>query len=381
MGVLDLFRSRNSELADMFDFDLIVDQQEKIHMKRLAIEICINMIAKTISQSEIVVTESGRSIQDEFYYKFNLRPNKNMTSSFFWQSVVHKLIYDNECLIVKTDDDDFLIADNFVHTKYAMFDDTFSEVEAAGYLFKRKFNMSDVIYIPYNNENMTDIIGELFGDYGRLFGRLLEYQMRKNQIRSVVDMEALTGTDEKTQAKIQNFINKIYKSVETNGHVVVPQQKGFKYSEHTTPGSPVTVDEINKVTDGFLDQVARTLGIPIAMIRGDMADVEGQTKNYMLFCINPLSRKISDELTGKFVEKADYLRGKRIKVKTSSYESIFDIATSADKLISSSLFTPNELREELGWERSDDPTLDLHKITKNYEETGTDKTLEGGDKE
>ena len=381
MGVLDLFRSRNSELADMFDFDLIVDQQEKIHMKRLAIEICINMIAKTISQSEIVVTENGRSIQDEFYYKFNLRPNKNMTSSFFWQSVVHKLIYDNECLIVKTDDDDFLIADNFIHTKYAMFDDTFSEVEAAGYLFKRTFNMSDVIYIPYNNENMTDIIGELFGDYGKLFSRLLEYQMRKNQIRSVVDMEAITGKDEATQTKIQNFINKIYKGVATNSHLVVPQQKGFKYSEHTTPGSPVTVDEINKVTDGFLDQVARTLGIPIAMIRGEMADVEGQTKNYMLFCINPLSRKISDELTGKFVEKADYLKGKRIKVKTSSYESIFDIAASADKLISSSLFTPNELREELGWERSDDPTLDLHKITKNYEETGIDKTLEGGDKE
>ena len=368
MGVLDLFRSRNSELADMFDFDLIVDQQEKIHMKRLAIEICINMIAKTISQSEIVVTENGRSIQDEFYYKFNLRPNKNMTSSFFWQSVVHKLIYDNECLIVKTDDDDFLIADNFVHTKYAMFDDKFSEVEAAGYLFKRTFNMSDVIYIPYNNENMTDIIGELFGDYGKLFSRLLEYQMRKNQIRSVVDMEALTGNDDKTQAKIQNFINKIYKSVETNGHVVVPQQKGFKYSEYTTPGAPVTVDEINKVTDGFLDQVARTLGIPIAMIRGDMADVEGQTKNYMLFCINPLSRKISDELTGKFVEKADYLKGKRIKVKTSSYESIFDIATSLDKLVASSAFTANELREELGWERSEDPLLDKHLVTKNYTE-------------
>lgn len=381
MGVFDLFRSRNSELESMFDFELPVDQQEKVHMKRMAIEICINMIAKTISQSEIVVTESGRSIQDEFYYKFNLRPNKNMTSSFFWQSIVHKLIYDNECLIVKTDDDDFLIADNFVHTKYAMFDDTFTEVEAAGYAFKRTFKMSDVVYLPYNNENMTDIIGELFGDYGKLFGRLLEYQMRKNQIRSIVDMEAITGKDEATQTKIQAFINKVYKSIESNGHVVIPQQKGFKYSEHTTPGSPVTVDEINKVTDGFLDHVARTLGIPIAMIRGEMADVEGQRKNYMLFCINPLSRKISDELTGKFVSKADYLNGKRIKVKTSSYESIFDMAANADKLISSSLFTPNELREELGWERSDDPALDQHMITKNYTDTGTQETLEGGDKE
>lgn len=369
MGVLDLFRSGNSELESMFDFDLLIDQQEKVHMKRMAIEICINMIAKTISQSEIIVTENGRSIQDEFYYKFNLKPNKNMTSSFFWQSVVHKLIYDNECLIVKTDDDDFLIADNFVHTKYAVYDDVFSEVEAAGYSFKRTFKMSEVIYLPYNNENMTDIIGELFGDYGKLFSRLLEYQMRKNQIRSVVDIDAITGKDEVTQAKIQNFINKVYKSIESNGHVVIPQQKGFKYSEYTTPGSPVTVDEINKVTNGFLDQCARALGIPIALIRGEMSDVDSQKKNYMLFCVNPISRKISDELTVKFVTQEEYLNGKRVKVKTSSYESIFDIANSADKLVSSSLFTPNEVREELGYERSNDPALDKHIITKNYTET------------
>src|SRR5690606_217915 len=135
----------------------------------------------------------------------------------------------------------------------------------------------------------------------------LEYQMRKNQIRSIVDMEALTGKDEATQTRIQNFINKVYKSIESNGHVVIPQQKGFKYSEYTTPGSPVTVDEINKVTGGFLDKVAQSLGIPIAMIRGEMADVESQTKNYKMFCINPLARKLSDELTSKFVSKADYL--------------------------------------------------------------------------
>lgn len=381
MGILDIFRTRNEELASMFDFELLVEQQEKVHMKRLAIETCINMIAKTISQAEIKVLDNGRSIQDEFYYKFNLRPNKNMTSSYFWQSVVHKLIYDNECLIIKTDDDDLLIADSFIHTKYAMFDDSFTEVVAAGFEFKRAFKMSEVVYLPYNNENMTDLVGDLFGDYGKLFGRLLEYQMRKNQIRSIVDMEAITGKDEATQAKIQNFINKVYKSIESNGHVVIPQQKGFKYSEHTTPGTPVTVDEINKVTDGFLDHVARTLGIPIALLKGEMADVEKQTKNYMVFCINPLTRKISDELNAKFVSKEEYLNGKRIKIKTSSYESIFDIAASADKLISSSAFTGNEIREELGWERSNDPMLDKHYITKNYTEAGSQETLKGGDNE
>lgn len=376
MGILDIFRSRNEELASMFDFDLFVDQQEKVHMKRLAIETCINMIAKTISQAEFKVTENGRSLQEEFYYKFNLRPNKNMTSSFFWQSVVHKLLYDNECLIVKTDDDDLLIADTFTHKKYAMFDDTFTDVEAAGYSFRRTFQMSDVVYLPYNNESMTDLVGDLYGDYGKLFGRLIEYQLRKSQIRSIVDMEALNAKDDETQGKIQNFINKVYKSIDSNGHVVIPQQKGFKYSEHTTPGTPPSIDEINKVTGGYLDHVARALGIPTALLRGEMADVEKQTKNYMVFCINPLTTKISDELNAKFITKEEYLRGKRISIQTSTYESIFDIAASADKLISSGLFTGNELRQKLGEERSSDPKLDKHYITKNYTETA-----EGGENE
>lgn len=372
-----LFRTQNKEL---FDFELLVEQQEKVYMKRLALEICINMIAKTLSQSEVKVTKNGKSIRDEFYYKFNLRPNKNMTSSFFWQSVVHKMIYDNECLVVKTDDDDLLIADSFVHTKYAMFDDSFTEVNAAGYSFNRTFKMSDVIYLPYNNENMVDLVGELFGDYGKLFGRLLEYQMRKSQVRSIVDMEAITGKDKDTQEKIQAFIDKVYKGVSTNGHVVIPQQKGFKYSEYTTPGTPPSVDEINKVTNGFLDRVAQALGIPIAMIRGEMADVQAQTKNYMIFCINPLSRKISDELNVKFIKKEEYLNGKQIKIKTPTFESIFDLATNADKLISSGAFTPNEIREEAGAERSDDPLMDKFYMTKNYSST-EEQTLKGGDNE
>lgn len=378
MGVFDLLRPRQAQL---FEFDLLTDQSEKIHMKRMAIEICINIIAKTISQSEIVVTENGRSIQDDFYYKFNLRPNKNMTSSFFWQSVVHRLIHDNECLIIKTDDDDFLIASNFTHAKYAVYEDLFSNVEAGGFSFDRTFKMSEVIYIPYNNESMSDLIGELYGDYGKLFGRVLEYQMMNRQVRSVVDMEGITSNDEKTQTKIQAFINKIYKGVASNSHVVIPQQKGFKYSEYTTQGANLSVDEINKVSDGFLDKVAQALTIPPALVRGEMADMESVRKNFMLFCINPMTRKISDELTGKTVSKEDYLKGRRVNMKVSSYESIFDIATNADKLISSSLFTANELREELGWARSEDAALDRHFITKNYEGANSTETIEGGENE
>ena len=57
------------------------------------------------------------------------------------------------------------------------------------------------------------------------------------------------------------------------------------------------------------------IGIPTALIYGEMADVEKQTKNYMLFTVKPLLKKISDEANVKFFEKEEYLSGKKLKLK------------------------------------------------------------------
>ncbi|MGG0044758.1 phage portal protein, partial [Bacillus tropicus] len=55
----------------------------------------------------------------------------------------------------------------------------------------------------------------------------------------------------------------------------------------------------------------------------------------------------------------------------------FDLATSIDKLISSSAFTGNEIRTEVDYEESDDPNLNIHHITKNYTRLNES---EGGEK-
>ncbi|MDF9762273.1 hypothetical protein OKW24_004046 [Peribacillus simplex] len=63
------------------------------------------------------------------------------------------------------------------------------------------------------------------------------------------------------------------------------------------------VDEVAKVIDGFLNQVAKALGIPVSLLHGDMADVEKPTRNYMTFCIDPFLKKIKDELNAKMIDK------------------------------------------------------------------------------
>lgn len=382
MGVLDLFGliGKNKELEVMLDLDLIDDASKKTNLKRMAIETCIGFIGRTLSQSEFRVRKDKKTVKDEMYYRLNLRPNKNMSASFFWQTVVRKLIYDNECLIVQSDTGELLIADSFIKNEYAVMEDVFKSVVVRDYEYKRSFLMSEVIYIQYSNEKLSQLIDELFYDYGDLFGRMLEFQKRKNQIRATVDIEGLNGKAEEQTNKLQSFINRVYKAVTEKAVAVIPQQKGFTYKEHqqnTTVGP--SVDEINKVTDGFMTQVAAALGIPVVMLKSEMADLEKPTRNYMVFCINPLAKKISDALNYTVIDREDYLKGQYLEIRTPTYSNIFDLANSIDKLIASGAWNRNELRDKVGDDMVDNPVMDEYVMTKNYE--SIDKTGDEGGEE
>ncbi|MDA1681025.1 phage portal protein [Bacillus cereus group sp. TH152-1LC] len=378
IGWLGSVFRRNKELEFMLDLDALTDTANRLHMKRLAIDTCVSFLGRTISQSEFRVRNGKEFKKNELYYRLNVRPNKNMTASTFWERFVRKLIYDNECLVIQADDGDLLIADGFQHNEYAVFEDIFTDVRVKDYTFKRSFKQSEVIHLKYRNDKLSPLIDGLFEDYGDLFGRILNSQKRKNQVRGTVDMDMIGAKTEEQIAKLQEFIDNMYKSIGSKDIAIVPQQKGINYNEiYDGVANGPSVEEINKVTNGFLNQVAMAIGIPIALIYGEMADVEKQTKNYMLFTVRPLLKKLSDEANVKFFEMSEYLLGRKIEVKAVSYQSIFDLATSIDKLISSSAFTGNEIRSEVDYEESDDPNLNIHHITKNYTKLNES---EGGEK-
>ena len=256
-------------------FVIPYDTQKKIYLKQLSLQICINFIARTISQSEFRLKHGKEFIQDDLYYLLNVKPNWNDNASTFWQKVIYKLIYDNECLIIQADDGDLLIADDFNHIEYAVMEDTFTNVVVKDYEFKRSFRQNEVIHLRYKNESLAPLIEGLFKDYGDLFGKLLNFQKRKNQIRGTVDMDMISAKSPEQQAKLQQFIDNMYKAIGNNDVAIIPQQPGFKYAETSGGGSSgPSVDEINKVTDGFLNQVAMAIGIPTSLLHGDMADVE-----------------------------------------------------------------------------------------------------------
>ncbi|PTI39061.1 phage portal protein [Staphylococcus succinus] len=384
MSIFDRIMGRNEAIEFSYDFELLRETSHKAYIKRWALDTCINHIARTISQTKFEMIENGKKDSNSTtHYKLNVRPNTDESAATFWQKVIRKLIYDNEVLIIVTDTKDLIIADDFHREEFALYDDIFEHVIVGEYEFERNFKMSEVIYLEYNNESITEMLYGLFNDYGDIFGRLIKSNLMNNQIRATLSTDANYSLNDKTKNAMQEFIDKAYEAYATNDIAIVPIQKGYEYEEHTSNNSTKAssqIDDLAKVPNQLLSYVARNLGIPVGLINGETADIEAMTNNYMKFCIKPIIEKITDELNAKLFSERGYKEGKRIKAISIDQKGPLEVSEAVDKLIASGSFNRDEIRELTGYEPIGSEEMQKFIITKNYQTVDEESTdNEGGD--
>jgi len=378
VGWLDSVLRRNSELESLFDLDIPYETTHRAYLKKMALETCINFIGRTISQSDFRFIENGKRQFNDWHYLLNIRPNTDQSAADFWQDFIYTLINENEVLVVLTDNNDLLIADSFTRIEFAVYPDVFRDVTVKDYTFKRSFQMNEVLYLTYNNEKLTKYMSGLFDDYANLFGRMMEVSLRNYQIRGTVGLDSTQQLTEENRNKLQKFIDKLFNSFRNNSVALVPKLKGFEYDEVAKgDNGGQSIDDLTKLKRSLIDDVAEILGIPNALIHGDLAEYETSIKAYIKFCVGPLIKKLSDELNAKLIDKDNCLKGERIEVRGVIEKTAIENAEAVDKLVASGAYTRNEVREKFGDERSDNPELDKFVITKNYQSAGV---VEGGEK-
>ncbi|HDJ4103705.1 TPA: phage portal protein, partial [Staphylococcus aureus] len=209
MSILEKIFKTRKDITYMLDLDMIEDLSQQAYVKRLAIDSCIEFVARAVAQSHFKVLEGNRIQKNDVYYKLNIKPNTDLSSDSFWQQVIYKLIYDNEVLIVVSDSKELLIADSFYREEYALYDDIFKDVTVKDYTYQRTFTMQEVIYLKYNNNKVTHFVESLFEDYGKIFGRMIGAQLKNYQIRGILK-SASSAYDEKNIEKLQAFTNKLF---------------------------------------------------------------------------------------------------------------------------------------------------------------------------
>lgn len=372
MGLFDRVFSRNKEIAWMYDLEFLQDKSKKAYLKQIALNIVVEMVARTISQSEFRLMKGNRKEKDQLYYLLNVQPNKNQNAVDFWQKFIYKLIIDNEVLVVKNDDGYFFIADDFHHEEeLGLLPHKFTNVLVNDFEFKRVFSMDDVIYLRYNNQKLDAFSLGLFEDYGEIFGRMIDLQLMNNQVRGVLKIDTTQMRESDKQEAIQGYINKLFESFRNNSIAIAPLTKGLEYEEHSSKGGSQDSQEFKEIEElkrTILTDVARIIGVPPSLVLGEVADLEKTIDSYLKFCINPLLRKIESELNSKFFYEDEFLNeDKHIRVVGIDKRDPLQLSEAIDKLVASGTFTRNQVRIMTGEEPVDDPELDKFIITKNLQ--------------
>jgi len=338
-------------------------------MKQRAMDVAVGRIARSLAMIDWKTYDKRKYHPDDLFYHLNVEPNRNQNATEFWQEVVYKLFEDQEVLIIITADDQFIIADDYEMDRYVFYENVYKNIQIDSITLDKWYEESEVIHLKYHNPNLKLIFRELDESYGKLFNRLVDVAMRTNQIRGTAKLTGALAKNEKAIEYLQTFVDKLFAVFRDRSVAIAPVQDGMEYNEVSRESNTRSqVDELNKVSDEYLNAVLEAVGIHPALISGDMAEIEHHQDNYISNVVQPLVELITGEVNRKFYTPNEFLEGTRMtpSVFKLRYISIFDVGTQAEKLVETASFTPNDIREATGHEREENqPELDEYYLTKN----------------
>lgn len=352
--------------------------------KRLAINTCINLIANSLTKANFRTFEKGKETKRNNYYLFNVEPNVNQNATEFMQQLIWNLVYENECLVIMQDKQ-LLVADEWTRKEFALKENIYTDIRIGDFAMNKTFVESEVLYFKLHNEKVTDLINGLYADYGKLISASMGYYKKNNALRATLNLDISRAQTDEEQEELDDLFNVQFKNFfEAEGGAVLPLQDGIELKEifqGTSGGGSKSQNtrDIRALVDDIFDFVATAFLIPKGLIKGDLADIESQTDNYLMFCLSPIAELIEDEINRKYYSKDDYLNRTYLKVDTSmiKYVDITKLANALEKLISSGTHSPNENRALLDKEPIEEEWANRNYITKNYAEA--EGYLKGGE--
>lgn len=380
MGLFSFFKNWFTPEGNLNEQGIYLELSLEYHVKKLAVQTCVNLIANTLIRSQFRTFDKGKEVIGNNHYLFNVQPNQNQNSSEFFHEFVSKLVYENECLVIMHNDQ-LYVADSFNFKKYAFHENTYKNIVVNDYQLNKSFTESEVLYFKLNNNKIKNVIDDLYNSYGKLLTSAMNYYKRSNALRVKLKMEgSFSQTDEDHENREEMFNAQLKRFLEAESAAALPLQDGLILEElPNLSNSGNTSRDVRALVDDIFDFVSMAFHIPKSLLKGDVADIEGQTDNFIMFCIAPIAELIEDEINRKFYTKEEYLSRTYFKVDTRfiKFVDIVKLATALDKFLSSGTHSVNENRLMIGSEPINEEWADKHHITKNYMEV--EEYMKGGE--
>ena len=164
-----LFNRKNDSIYDYLDREVdkadikavCSNEINEIKFLNLALYIVSTYISSAISSCEFKVYNKGKESKDTIYYKLNVSPNPNDTSTRLKYNFVKQLVQEGETLVVNYKNN-LYFADSYSRIDKPITGHEFESVSILNEsLFNKKFTRRTSFYFEFDNEKVKDILNTI----------------------------------------------------------------------------------------------------------------------------------------------------------------------------------------------------------------------------
>lgn len=374
LNIKKLLKKKEGQKTERVTTIEITDQKVQeaameLRLRELAFWTCVGKIANALTKCEFRTFKDGEEVFDDEYYLWNIEPNRNQNKAEFLSKAMEKLFRTNELLIVESNDGQLFVADSFSVEKNTLYGNTYKDVMVDDYQFFKPFKSEDVLHWTLNNKDVNSVIGGIYNSYRKLIEYSEKSYLKSRGSRGTLNISAIAQADKNFSEKLEKMLNEHFKTFFESNNAVLPLFEGYNYTDlGSKTYSEGTSRDIKNQYDDIFDFTARGFSMPPSLAKGDVQDTSKAVDEMLTFCLDPLAKMLEQEINRKrngkeAWKKKTYLQVSTIRVK---HIDMFDIATQADKLISSGIYTINMLLRAVEEPQSEEEWADKHMMTKNY---------------
>lgn len=391
MGIISkIFGKSDFQSLNDFVDALLSAKKKQLEIKAHAINHAIDMIAKTISKSEMLVYRRDSSnkkihpVKNDEYYKLNIKPNDNEEATLFFYKVLYKYLSEEDALIVCFNNQLYL-ADSYNVTQSLLTPKTYSNVKISdnygnSMIFEHIFSSDEVICLNLQCSQIKETLDSYYDELGRLLGTAANHYNLTNGVKFRLrhpGNPALKDPITKEEISYDAYKERLTRGLFDEEDSILLLSENFGL-EKINFGDISSIENWSKLEKKWSDKVAMSFNIPQDIFYGTKTDKSTSTTDFITFGVLPHLQILEDGLNSKIIKKEDYLNGECIKINklNMQHRDILESANGMDKLFSNG-YTHNEINNIAGLPELDEDWANERYITKNYAKIGS--ILEGGD--
>lgn len=359
------------------------DLANELWADRYALSIVAERIGALISKCEFETYINGEKKESDNFITLNTSPNPNQSAAEFRKQLIRSLVFrpTHDALIVDVGKDGknvLYVAEDFERGSYQLLETYFKNVSINiygdnSYVLDGVFAGDKAIYMKYTSQN----IETQFAEMRRMYKDLIKNAMKAGtyKMHYVLSQEETATNNQDYEDAMQQILDEDFKKFIEGENSVLPLYAGMNLKQ-TSAGADLgqNASVANKSVDAQIDEAITKIGLAFNLPKSVMmGDYEDKDIDYVLmFSIDPIAELITQAFNRKWYGASSMKKGNKCKLDTTKarHYDIVTISGAANKVISSGIYTINEVRKKVGEPQIDPKIGDIHFITRNYAVVG-----------